>query len=35
VLRTLGREWDDSGFGGHLDTRELLLRVACEAVLEL
>ncbi len=30
-----GDEWDGSGFGGHLDTRELLLRLACEAVLAL
>ena len=30
-----GDEWDSSGFGAHLDTRELLLRLACEAVLEL
>lgn len=30
-----GDDWDGSGFGEHLDTRELLLRVACEAVLEL
>jgi uridine phosphorylase len=30
-----GEEWDPSGFGEHLDTRELLLRLACEAVLEL
>jgi len=30
-----GDEWDASGFGQHLDTRELLLRLACEAVLEL
>jgi uridine phosphorylase len=30
-----GDEWNASGFGAHLDTRELLLRVACEAVLGL
>jgi uridine phosphorylase len=30
-----GDEWDGSGFGEHLDTRDLLLRLACEAVLAL
>jgi uridine phosphorylase len=30
-----GEEWDSSGFGAHLDTRELLLRLAIEAVLTL
>jgi uridine phosphorylase len=30
-----GEEWDPSGFGAHLDTRELLLRLAAEAVLTL
>jgi len=30
-----GDEWDRSGFGGHLDTRELLLRLAAEAVVKL
>ena len=30
-----GEEWDSSGFGAHLDTRELLFRLAAEAVLRL
>lgn len=30
-----GDEWDNSGFGAHLDTRELVFRVAAEAVLRL
>ena len=30
-----GDEWDGSGFAAHLDTRELLLQLACEAVLAL
>jgi uridine phosphorylase len=30
-----GEIWDDSGFGKHLETRELLLRLAAEAVLRL
>jgi uridine phosphorylase len=30
-----GDEWDSSGFGAHIDTRELLLRLACEAVLTI
>ena len=30
-----GEEWDPSGFGGHLDTREMLLRIAAEAALQL
>jgi uridine phosphorylase len=30
-----GDEWDPSGFGAHLDTRELLFRLATEAVLQL
>jgi uridine phosphorylase len=30
-----GEEWDKSGFGAHLDTRELLLRMAAEACLKL
>jgi uridine phosphorylase len=30
-----GDEWDSSGFGAHLDTRELLLQMAAEAVLSL
>jgi uridine phosphorylase len=30
-----GEEWDPSGLGGYLDTRELLLRIAAEAVLSL
>ena len=30
-----GELWDASGFGGHLETRELLLDVAIEAVLGL
>jgi uridine phosphorylase len=30
-----GPEWDPSGFGAHLDTRDLLLEVAAEAVLGL
>ena len=30
-----GDEWDSSGFGAHIDTRELLLGLACEAVLAI
>jgi uridine phosphorylase len=30
-----GEVWDDSGFGKHLETRELLLRLAAEVVLLL
>ncbi|HUL84851.1 MAG TPA: nucleoside phosphorylase [Actinomycetota bacterium] len=30
-----GEEWDPSGFGEHLGTRELLFRLAAEAVLRL
>ena len=30
-----GDQWDGSGFAAHLDTRELLLRLACETVLAL
>ena len=30
-----GDEWDPSGFGANLDTRERLLNLAAEAVLRL
>jgi hypothetical protein len=30
-----GDGWDSSGFGAHIDTRELLLRLACEAVVRI